>query len=157
MSAQASAASSADEYDSLPDPFEGVDFDQVPELCGATGDASSDYDDFFDDLDPSELDRVPHLGPLPAGTADTLGSHIQRQPSPPPPNPLAAAAAVEPATQRMRGADDSHPNPVSQAVSQATAASTQYMFDEIDETFLQEVSVVEQDAAVQLFGMDPAV
>lgn len=155
MNAQVSAASSIDEYDSLPDPFEGVDFDQVPELCGATGDASSDYEEFFDDLDTSELDRVPHLGPPPAaGTADT-GSHPQLPLAlPPPPNQLAAAAS-EPATQRTRDAGVSHPDPVSQAVS--TAASTQYMFDDIDETFLQEVSVVEQAAARRLLGMNLAV
>lgn len=154
MNAQVSAASSIDEYDSLPDPFEGVDFDQVPELCGATGDASSDYEEFFDDLDTSELDRVPHLGPPPAaGTADT-GSQSQPLALPPPPNQL-AAAAPEPATQRTRNADVSHPDPVSQAVS--TAASTQYMFDDIDETFLQEVSVVEQAASRRLLGMNLAV
>lgn len=155
MNAQASAALSVqDEYDSLPDPFEGVDFDQVPELCGATGDASSDYEEFFDDLDTSELDRVPHLGPPPvAGTADT-GSHSQPLALPPPPNQL-AAAALEPATQRTRDADALHPDPVSQAVS--TAASTQYMFDDIDETFLQEVSVVEQAVSRRLLGMNLAV
>ncbi|KAI0639139.1 hypothetical protein C8Q77DRAFT_1079623 [Trametes polyzona] len=139
-----------DEFDALPDPFEGVDFDQVPELCGvAENDNQSDYDAFFDDIDPSALDDVPHLGPVPVA-APPLPPRpsTQDRRSPPPPAPRAAAPAPPVAVSASRISQRRSLSLQASRASQApsSAPSTQYAFDEIDETFLEEVSVAEQEA-----------
>lgn len=138
-------ASAEDEFDALPDPFEGVDFDQIPELCGTTaGHVDSDYDEFFDDLDPLALDLVPDLGPvLPAPGPDPgRGPQNSQQPRAHPSAPVMIAEnRVAPPTHTQA---DELSAPTSQV--QASAASTQYPFDEIDGTFLQEVTVLEQEA-----------
>ncbi|KAH9853124.1 hypothetical protein C2E23DRAFT_823357 [Lenzites betulinus] len=145
----------SDDYDSLPDPFEGIDFDQIPALCQQQpADNSSDYDAYFDDIDPRELDRIPALGPIAA--RDPAPSRPRTNPGegprdrPPPPD-----AAVDDASHvavnasQISGADnDANAVPASsQALGSSVAApSTQYTFDEIDDHFLQEVTIVELEA-----------
>ncbi|KAI0336095.1 hypothetical protein GY45DRAFT_578465 [Cubamyces sp. BRFM 1775] len=141
----------ADEYDDLPDPFEGVDFDAIPELSTVVED-KSDYEDFFDDIDPSALDGVPHLGPVrsrratpapvapapagaPAGPDADLDINLE---IPQPGNILVAG-------EEGRGAGHLSTQP-SQAVS---ATSTQYSFDDIDDAFLHQVGELEQGAINQ--------
>ncbi|KAI0359124.1 hypothetical protein OH77DRAFT_1420673 [Trametes cingulata] len=130
-------APSDDEYDALSDPFEGVDFDQVPELCGVTDDKESDYDAYFDDLDVSELDSVPHLGPVnlapgPSSAAASGQSQVAAVQVPPAPrdtdHPLGR--------RESRGRSEPH----SQAELHSSAP---YAFDDVDDAFLQQVDRIE--------------
>ncbi|KAH9890962.1 hypothetical protein C8Q73DRAFT_702365 [Cubamyces lactineus] len=138
----------ADEYDDLPDAFEGVDFDAIPELSTIVED-KSDYDDFFDDIDPSVLDGVPHLGPLHSRPAT---------PEPVALTPLAAEPDAQidldidvnippPGHTLGPGEGDQTAGPGTAQMSQsASASSTQYGFDDVDDAFLQQVGELEQDA-----------
>ncbi|KAI0374442.1 hypothetical protein BV20DRAFT_961604 [Pilatotrama ljubarskyi] len=128
------ATLSADEYDALPDPFEGVDFDQVPELCGVTDDKESDYDAYFDDLDVNELDSVPHLGPIHiAPGPSSVATSSQSQAAVP-----AAPNGAQPVSERETGEQSA---PDSQGGSHHPP--TPYVFDEVDDAFLQQVDRIE--------------
>ncbi|KAI0662564.1 hypothetical protein C8Q70DRAFT_567501 [Cubamyces menziesii] len=143
----------ADEYDDLPDPFAGMDFDAIPELSTIVED-KSDYDDFFDDIDPSALDGVPHLGPI-----------LSRQAVPEPAAAPAPALPAEPETQVDLNISIDIPQPgntpdAGEGDDQAAGPvpmSTQYSFDDIDDAFLQEVEELEHDAVERaLSGNRPA-
>ncbi|KAI0670166.1 hypothetical protein C8Q78DRAFT_172387 [Trametes maxima] len=141
-----------DEYDSLPDPFEGVDFDQVPELCTpvpapAVDDRSSDYDSYFDDMDPAVLDAVPHLGPVnpaiePSATQTPAQSQTRAHAAPP-----LAAAPVPAAISRLRLMNDAARSNVSHPRVDS-APSSQYSYDELDDTVFLEVDEIERRTAV---------
>lgn len=56
-----------EDFDSLPDPFEGVDWSTIPALRSPspsnipTEDSEEEY--FLDDLHTEDLDGIPELGP----------------------------------------------------------------------------------------------
>ncbi|KAI0768551.1 hypothetical protein BD413DRAFT_562845 [Trametes elegans] len=148
----ASSQASGDEFDNLPNPFEGIDFDQIAELstvavAGAVdkpaaaegSDSEVDYDSFFDEIDPRALDGVPHLGP------------VDPPALPPPTQPPAPAPAPAPADPSEQGAvadaSAAAPDRNLPARSQALSMiSTQYSFDDIDDAYLEQVRDIERQA-----------
>ncbi|KAI9066680.1 hypothetical protein FKP32DRAFT_1589374 [Trametes sanguinea] len=126
----------ADEYDDLPDAFEGIDFDQIPELSTihTPADNGSDYDQFFDEIDPAALDSIPHLGPV-------------RAPSPPVTPPATPGASAHAVAAPLLGLVNPRPQSPRAASTAPSAASTQYTFDDVDDAFFREVSQIEQNAS----------
>ncbi|CDO70266.1 hypothetical protein BN946_scf184942.g66 [Trametes cinnabarina] len=122
----------ADEYDDIPDAFEGIDFDQIPELSVVQEtEDKSDYEDFFDDIDPTALDGVPHLGPVQPNDSASIAGNI-----------VGALANNSPqgfAREFLPG---------SSGTQAPSLASTQYAFDEVDDAFLRRVSEIEQTVSV---------
>ncbi|KAI0651588.1 hypothetical protein C8Q79DRAFT_1004868 [Trametes meyenii] len=143
-----------DEYDSLPDPFEGVDFDQVPELCApvapapplSAGDRSSDYDSYFDDMDPTVFDQLPHLGPVNPVVEPSATAQSQPESANAAPPQTSAAAPAAAAISRLRSMDDAARSDASQPRVDL-APSSQYTFDELDDTVFLEVDEIERRTA----------
>lgn len=150
-----------DEFDILPDPFEGFDFDTIPALAVYPSEQPSaapvittstsnalpsapaaftddndeeNFEDFDDPFAEVDWSTVPDFGDEKTSTTSQPVETV----------PQTAQATVP--EVRVDNIDSIPASLPPSRPGSSSRASTQYSFDEVDEAFLQEVDVIESDA-----------